>query len=76
MEDLYESMMSLVNLIEDNVRLMESNSVKVRCEGCALWNYNKFPNAKVMGLPCGCTVYKGLGRAPNKYCSEGEPICQ
>ena len=44
----------------------------VYCGNCANWNYNKFPNAKAMGIPCGCTIFRGLGRAPYEYCSRGE----
>lgn len=44
----------------------------VICRDCKSWNYNKFPNAREMQFPCGCTVYKGLGKTPQDYCSRGE----
>lgn len=46
--------------------------VKTFCKDCRLWNYNKYPNAEIMRLPCGCTVFKGLGKSPRDYCSKGD----
>ena len=45
--------------------------VKVTCRECKSWNYNKHPNTKTMQFPCGCTIYKGLGKSPWDYCSRG-----
>lgn len=44
----------------------------ITCQDCKSWNYNKFPNTREMQFPCGCTVYKGLGKTPQDYCSRGE----
>ena len=58
--------------IKDFMELVTENTIKVRCKDCPNWNWNKFPNAEPMGIPCGCTIFRGLGRSPREYCSKGE----